>query len=94
MTLFDAHYTHGFPFRSVGLSCSDLSPDTSPVQLDFTHDEAQRMKAERLDHAIDELRRRFGHQVVRRGVVLMNRQYAQINPVEEHTVHPVPYFAG
>lgn len=94
MTLFDTHYAHGFPFRSVGLSCSDLSPDTSPVQLDFTGDEARRMKAERLDHAIDKLRRRFGHQIVRRGVVLMDRQYAQINPVEEHTVHPVPYFAG
>ena len=94
LLLFERHYARGFSYRSVGLSCSGLSPDDSPVQLDFMGDEAWRMKAERLENAIDGLRHRFGHQVVRRGVVLTDRQYAQINPVEEHTVHPVPFFAG
>lgn len=51
-------------------------------------------KPERLESAIDGLRRRFGHQIVRRAVVLTDGQYAQINPKEEHTVHPVPFYAG
>ena len=29
-----------------------------------------------------------------RAVVLADGQYAQLNPREEHTVHPVPFYAG
>ncbi len=94
MRLFDGRFSDGFPYRSAGLSCSALTPDDTPVQLDFLGDEARRIKTERLESAIDGLRRRFGHQIVRRAVVLTDGQYAQINPKEEHTVHPVPFYAG
>ena len=94
MRLFDGRFSGGFPYRSAGLSCSALTPDDAPVQLDFLGDEARRIKTERLESAIDGLRRRFGHQIVRRAVVLTDGQYAQINPKEEHTVHPVPFYAG
>lgn len=92
--LFDGRFAGGFPYRSAGLSCSALTPDDAPVQLDFLGDEARRIKIERLESAIDGLRRRFGHQIVRRAVVLADGQYAQLNPREEHTVHPVPFYAG
>ena len=94
MRLFDRRFALNFPYRSVGLSCSALTPDDAPVQLDFLGDEARRIKTERLESAIDGLRRRFGHQIVRWAVVLTDGQYAQINPKEEHTVHPVPFYAG
>ena len=94
MRLFDGRFSGGFPYRSAGLSCSALTPDDAPVQLDFLGDEARRIKTERLESAIDGLRRRFGHQIVRRAVTLTDGQYAQINPKEEHTVHPVPFYAG
>ena len=94
MRLFDGRFSDGFPYRSAGLSCSALTPDDTPVQLDFLGDEARRIKTERLESAIDGLRRRFGHQIVRRAVTLTDGQYAQINPKEEHTVHPVPFYAG
>ena len=92
--LFDGRFAGGFPYRSAGLSCSALTPDDAPVQLDFLGDEARRIKTERLESAIDGLRRRFGHQIVRRAVVLADGQYAQLNPREEHTVHPVPFYTG
>ena len=94
LQLFQERFALGFPYRSIGLSCSALSPQDEPVQLDFMGDEAQRMRNERLENAIDGLRRRFGHQIVRRAVVLTDRQYATVNPVEDHTVHPVPFYAG
>ena len=94
MRLFDGRFSDGFPYRSAGLSCSALTQDDAPAQLDFLGDEARRIKTERLESAIDGLRRRFGHQIVRRAVVLTDGQYAQINPKEEHTVHPVPFYAG
>ena len=94
MCLFEERFAHGFPYRSVGLNCSMLSPDTDPVQLDFTGDETKRMHTEQLERSIDDLRRRYGHQIIQRGVVLTDRGYADINPVEDHTVHPVPMFTG
>ena len=94
LALFDARFSSGFPYRSVGLACSALSPENAPIQLDFTGDEERRVHLETLERSIDDLRRRYGHQIVQRGVVLADSSYAQINPVEEHTVHPVPMFTG
>ena len=94
MALFEQRFAHALPYRSVGLCCAMLTPDDEPVQLDFMGDEQRRIHAERLERSIDGLRRRYGHQVVQRGIVLRDRDYAQINPVEEHTVHPVPMFTG
>ncbi len=92
--LFAGRFGGHFPYRSVGLSCSHLSPDNAPIQLDFTGNEEKRMRLEQLERSIDGLRRRYGHQIVQRGVVLCDRDFAQINPVENHTIHPVPFYAG
>ena len=94
LQLFDGRFAGRFPLRSVGLNCSRLTPDNAPVQLDFTGDEERRMHMEQLERAIDDLRRRFGHQVVQRGVVLRDAECAKINPVEDHTIPPVPFYAG
>lgn len=94
LALFAERFSGGFPYRSVGLSCSMLSPDDEPIQLDFMGDEARRIRKERLERSIDALRSRYGHQIVQRGVVLRDKGYAQINPVEDHTIHPVPRYIG
>lgn len=94
MSLFSQRFAHALPYRSVGLSCSMLSPDDEPVQLDFMGDETRRIHMEQLERSIDGLRRRYGHQIVQRGVVLRDKGYAEINPVEDHTIHPVPMYTG
>ena len=94
MTLFEERFAHALPYRSVGLCCSMLTPDDEPIQLDFMGDETRRIHMEQLERSIDSLRSRYGHQIVRRGVVLQDSGYAGINPVEEHTVHPVNMFTG
>ena len=94
LSLFFQRFASGFPYRSVGISCSMLSGDSEPIQLDFTGDEQRRIHAEQLECSIDKLRKRYGHQIIQRGVVLRDTGYAQINPVEDHTIHPVPFFTG
>ena len=94
MQLFAERFQDGLPYRSVGISCSHLTMDDAPIQLDFMGDEEKRIAVENLERSIDELRRRFGHQVVQRGVVLTDRCFADINPVDDHTIHPVPFFTG
>jgi len=94
MALFIQRFASGFPYRSVGLCCTALTPDDAPIQLDFTGDETRRIHMEKLERSIDGLRRRYGHQIVQRGVVLRDSSYARINPVEDHTIHPVPFYSG
>ena len=94
MTLFMQRFARTLPYRSVGLTCSMLTPDDEPVQLDFMGNETRRIRMEQLERSIDGLRRRYGHQIVQRGVVLRDKGYANINPVEDHTIHPVPMYTG
>lgn len=89
MGLFEAHYAAGFPYRSVGLQCTLLCDSKGPVQLDLLGREVKRLHMEKLESSVDELRRRYGHQVVRRGVELTDERYAQVNPKEEQLIHPV-----
>lgn len=94
MDLFLKNFTNTLPLRSVGIHCGNLVPDTWPIQLDMFGDTEARLRKERLDASLDGIRARFGHQVIQRGIVLMNRRVAEINPKDEHTIHPVAYFAG
>lgn len=92
--LFAERYLSYLPLRSVGLSCSALSPDDAPVQLDMLGNQEKRERLEQLDTALDGLRKRFGHQVVQRGVVLADSAFARINPKEEHVIHPVGFLGS
>ena len=94
LQLFSARFAGQFPYRSVGVSCSQLSGDDAPVQLDFTGEAQKRLHMEKLERSIDGLRSRYGHQVIQRGIVLMDSACSKINPVEDHTIHPVPFYTG
>lgn len=83
LELFESRFSNGFPYRSAGISCTQLTSDSEPVQLDFTGDEARRVSMENLERSIDGLRRRYGHQIVQRGVVLTDSLYADIHPAED-----------
>lgn len=92
--LFAERYQHRLPFRSVGISCSALCGATTPVQLDMFGNAEKQEKLEAADSAIDGIRKRFGFQSIQRGIVLSEPAIAKINPKEEHTIHPVAFFAG
>lgn len=94
MSLFDFSFARDLPYRSMGLSCDKLSGIGANYQTSMFGDEGQRTKLEALDSALDGLRYRYGHQIIQRGVVLLDEAYARINPVEEHTIHPVAFYAG
>ena len=94
MDLVSERYAWCLPFRSIGVDCSTLIPDSAPEQLDMYEDYLKREKAEQLEKAIDQLRRRFGYQVIRRGVVMRDRQFATVNPRDEHEIHPIAFMTN
>jgi len=66
----------------------------APVQLDLFGNQLHREKMHQLDCALDGIRRRFGNQVIVRGIVLAEPAFAQIDPKDDHTIHPQPFFTG
>lgn len=49
-------------------------------------------RVERLDFAIDDLRRRFGNTIVRRGIELSDASIEGLDIKAENIVHPVGYY--
>ncbi|MCH5286176.1 MAG: DNA polymerase IV [Christensenellaceae bacterium] len=89
--LFAERYAHSLPMRSVGLQCAMLTMADEPLQLDMLGIQRRREQQERMDAALDGIRRRFGHTIVQRGVVLADSAFARINPKEDHVIHPVGF---
>lgn len=94
ITLFRERYTHMLPLRSMGVHCSSLVPDDTPIQLDLLGRALHREKELALAHSIDDIRRRFGQMSIQRGIILAEKPFSDINPKDDHTIHPVPFFTG
>ena len=92
--LFRRNYRWERPIRSIGVRGAGLVEATSYLQLSLYEDAARRDRWERIDAAMDALRQRYGYMTVRRALVQLDPLLAGINPKDDHTIHPVGYFAG
>lgn len=86
-------YDSMLPLRSIGVSVSSLTPDSTPEQLDLFGAAVRRSRQLDLAVAVDDIRRRYGTQVIQRGNVMAS-VFSGINPHDDHTIHPVPFYAG
>ncbi|MDR1712762.1 MAG: DNA polymerase IV [Coriobacteriales bacterium] len=79
------------PLRTLGVRAANLVDANLPQQLSIFGDEQQRLALERLDSTIDELRRRFGNNIVRRAVALGDEQMTPLDICRDNVVHPVGF---
>jgi len=91
MELFHQHYRWHNPIRSMGVRVSDLKPETAPWQLNLFVDPLQREKQLKMDRAADEIRRRFGPDAVKRGIIWFGPDMTA-RKREEQGIHPYSYF--
>ncbi len=91
MELFRTNYFWNKPIRSLGVSVSDF--DVTYEQFDFEKTVENREKQERLETAVDSLRRRFGNYCIGRACQLKDTELSKFNPHEEHIIHPVGFFS-
>ena len=82
------------PLRSIGIRGTNLVPIDRIRQLSLFADERRREKAEALEYTIDDIRRRFGHYAIDRALLLLDDKLGKLNPVADHTIHPVGYLSG
>ncbi|MDL2218099.1 DNA polymerase IV [Christensenellaceae bacterium OttesenSCG-928-M15] len=94
MKLVQANYKFDKPLRSIGVRVTDLSSIHDNIQLTMFEDEDLRERQMRLEQAVDDLRRRFGHYVIGRAVYSLDPKLRQFNAKGDHVIHPVGFFNG
>ena len=91
MALLKKHYQWEKPLRSIGIRGANLVPIGSCRQLSFFEDEAERERMERLEYAIDDIRRRFGHYSINRAILALDDKLGKIDAKADHVIHPIGY---
>lgn len=89
--LFKKH-TNGKPIRSLSVRACNLEP-VDYVQLSLLPDVAQLQKQEELESAMDNLRNRFGHFSLQKGLMLTDRELSNFDPKNDHIIHPMSFFS-
>ena len=84
----------GHPLRALHVRASGLEPFEQVQQPTLFHNEERRVAAERLDMAIDDLRRRFGNSCVRRVAELTDESLTGLDIKADNVIHPVGFFGG
>lgn len=70
--LFEKRYGWLHPIRSVTVQAINLIPQDTPRQIDMFMDAAKQDKLERMEKCVEEIRRRFGKDSIRNGVLCQN----------------------
>ena len=90
--LFRDNYSWEHPIRSLGVRGCDLVTDDYSEQLSLFYDYEYRHKQMKVDRAVDIIRSRFGYYSIQRGLMYYDKALSNLNPKEDHTVHPHSYF--
>lgn len=90
--LFKENYNFGKPIRSLGIRGADLVNDSYYEQFDLFTNVELREKLEKMDAAVDNIRKRFGYFSVQRGLMYQDMMLAHLDCENEHTVHPHTFF--
>lgn len=90
--LFRDNYRWAKPLRSIGVRGSGLIAASSAIQLSLWSSEETRVRMEKIDSAVDQVRERYGYNSVQRAILYTDPALGGINPKDDHTVHPVGYF--
>lgn len=93
--LLSAHepLTHDHPIRSLGVRACNLESEQRIVQYDLFGEAERTYHLECLDHTIDELRKRFGNTIIRRGIELADESLTDVDIKRDNIIHPVGYFS-
>lgn len=81
------------PVRSLGVRACKLSY-MEYRQLSFLKDSARDQRQEDLERSIDQLRQRYGHYSIQRGLMLMDTNLSHLDPISEHTIYPEAFLKG
>lgn len=91
--LFKTNHISQKPIRSISIRACNLQLETE-MQMSFLPEEQSLQRLDTLERTVDDIRRRFGHFSVQRGIMLADKTLSRINPKDEHVIHPEIFNRG
>ncbi len=92
MELFEQNIRFPMIIRSIGIKADQLQPTGHPTQLSLFVPFERRLKDQKIDQAMDAIRRRFGFTSVIRASLLAKPLLSDFNPKGDHVIFPVSFF--
>ena len=89
--LFSASYDGREKIRGVGVSVSRF--ERGNEQLDLFGDFAKQERTERLEEAVDRIRKKYGNNVIQRAVIKKDPRLAEHDVKGEHVIHPENFWS-
>jgi len=87
MELFQKKHRDGSAIRSLGVRGCDLD-SSGVIQMSLNPSFERSMTQLELDKMLDKIRKKYGHDSIKRGMMLFNTELSAINPYADHTVYP------
>ncbi len=78
------------PVRSLGVRACNLLVEENR-QLSIYPESRKEQQTEQLERTVERLRSRFGHFSIQRGMMLADRELSNLDPVNDHVIHPVSF---
>lgn len=78
------------PVRSLGVRACQLSLCEN-LQASLYGEVRRSQRQDDLEHAVDGVRRRFGHFSIQRGIVLTDPALSRLDPKNDHVIHPISF---
>lgn len=72
------------PLRTVSVRGTDLTRESDFMQLSFLPEAVKRQNQMTIEHTIDDLRARYGHTAVTRGILFTDKALGSVNPKDDH----------
>ncbi len=92
LSLYQRNVPPQTPMRSLGVRGCQLVPAEEDEQLSFWDETPGLRKQEALERSVDQIRRRFGHFSVERGLMLTDPLLASLDPKNDNIIHPESFF--
>ena len=90
-SLFQSNFDWSLDIRAIGVRVTHLTD--GKIQYDIFKTGNNLEKKQNLENVIENLRSRFGYQIIRRGNILAHDNLSNINPHSEiHVIHPKGFF--
>ena len=91
MKLLRAHYAWEKPLRGIGIRGTNLVPIGGVRQMSVFDTERKRQAMERLEYAIDDIRRRYGYFSIGRALLRADAKLGRLDAKSDNVIHPVGY---
>ncbi len=87
------NYDWSTTVRAVGVRVSNW--DSGQAQMNLFYDTSAHEKREKLECVVENLRDRWGYDIIKRGVVVADKDMVELNPYSEiHAIHPISFLKG